>query len=166
MFGITQHPQCRCNSLCGSQVVLRMVLMVTLWQGPIPVWHSHGTLKNSAVSSEMFSWFTGHLRFSHPAVDPSADIEFGWHAHLDWPRVPAEGDSHEQLSFADEFYAGNFEYDLQSEDAATSQFSGLGECLRLPDRSQLATLADRPSGFFGSFAATLAVPMRFGIARC
>ena len=164
MHVISRHPEHRLNFHRWSQVALRMVLMVTLWQGPIPVWHSHGTLKNSAVSTEMFSWFTGHLRSSHAAVDPAADVEFGWHAHFDWPRIPVDSDSPDQLNFATEFCAVSAACTLPWNDSAEFQYGFSVETLT--DRALGGDLVERPLGFYVSFATSLAVPVRFGVVRC
>jgi len=68
---------------------LRVLFVLLAWTGPVPVMHDHGTLANAAVCN---SAFAQHLADFHGAIDPEADLFFGWHLHWIWPSdsMPAE----------------------------------------------------------------------------
>lgn len=57
----------------------RLALIVSLWNGPIPLVHAHGADVDSTVVSETF---TGHLAHYHSNVSINSHIDFGWHWHL------------------------------------------------------------------------------------
>lgn len=70
--------------------MLRCVLVVFVWQGPVPWCHRHGTLANTPDSA--ISWLQEHLRTHHSSIGVNAEVSFGWHVHFDFP-IPVDDDS-------------------------------------------------------------------------
>jgi hypothetical protein len=57
----------------------RLALIVSLWNGPIPLVHAHSADIDEAAATETF---TGHLAHYHSDVTVNSHIDFGWHWHL------------------------------------------------------------------------------------
>ena len=146
----------------------RCLLMVCVWQGPIPWWHCHDAAPESGVATS--EWLVRHLHEFHPGVAGCANCALGWHMHLSFPESSEDSDesptsSHEQFLLV----SAN-----AGDTACSPRASG-------PDRwsaddilhRDVATNLRRPSGvpataihFFDGFATDLPLPLRFGVARC
>lgn len=149
---------------------LRWLLVLSLWQGPVPVWHAHDTLADSAAESAV--WLASHLERHHASIDPFASIAFGWHVHFEVPesdgepsespgpsvRLPAVvavGDAPLSDAGLRVIWHGG----LVSVDDPANPQKALG-ALGLPG------LRRCEGGFFASYAAALSLPLRLGVARC
>lgn len=63
----------------GLAVLGRLCLIVSLWQGPVPMFHSHGTDVGEVTSSAAE---IEHLSEYHPEVPVNSHVDFGWHVHF------------------------------------------------------------------------------------
>lgn len=149
---------------------LRWLLVLSLWQGPVPVWHAHDTLADAAAESTV--WLASHLERHHASIDPFASITFGWHVHFEVPdsegepsespgpgvRLPAVvavGDA----ALADTGLRVIWHGGLVSvNDSVARQ--------KTPGAQGTPGLRRYDGGFFSSYAATLSLPLRLGVARC
>ena len=150
-----------------TPAVLRCFLILCLWQGPLPVWHAHGTLPDAPEASR--AWLAKHLETHHASVDPCDVVCFGWHLHFEVPHSEGDPDDVPSPSLRDPVVI------------ATNGDGG-----RLPGGGELPfvttdapyPLAHRPlvesarsprsarRGFFPDDAASLPLPLRIGVARC
>lgn len=148
--------------------IFRCFLVLALWQGPLPVMHSHGTLAHASVDTEL--WLSEHLTSDHADIAPAADIVFGWHFHLAMPGSDEDSSEHASPPVPDFAEAGTAA-------AWTSLLRGLGDCaMWVPATSITAPLGgsamvpDRshPSahGFFATFATDMPLPLRPGVMHC
>jgi hypothetical protein len=146
--------------------VLHCLLMLCLWQGPLPVWHAHGTLVDAPEGSR--PWLADHLQTHHASVDPCELVFFGWHVHFE---VPACEDEPEDAPSAS----------LRCPAVMSAGVDGVRPLARVglpvaeatiqpvlllvPLRQQgQARWARR--GFFPDDAASLPLPLRIGVVRC
>lgn len=148
---------------------LRLFMLVTIWQGPFPWYHSHGTLAN--LQSTAPTEFVDHLRTQHASVDPLSNVDFGWHLHFLLPNSSGEDPQQsappkqDQLlivtsvdCFIAHFARTHANPEIQFESRADLQGSGT----ILTERSQT-----RFSGhFYDAFASSLPLPLRFCVSRC
>src|SRR5579871_4630370 len=71
-------------------VIGRALLIVSLWNAPLPVIHAHGAdISESADATE----FAAHLAEYHADVTLNSHIDFGWHWHLVLPHDCQPGDN-------------------------------------------------------------------------
>lgn len=156
-------------SPAGEQVgrVMRALLIIwAAWQGPVPWWHSHGTLANSAANSQEF--LREHLSLHHSAIDPCDDLHFCWHVHFDFPAQSKdssnpEGNRPVGATNAELAPCGHHQL------ARTAASDGLSTAIDVTDGGVLAAQLSPNSGgqhFFDGFAPELALPLRFGVLRC
>jgi hypothetical protein len=147
---------------------LQCLLLVTAWNGPIPYCHSHGTLANT--SSSLRGWLGEHLQTYHSDVSLFANQLFNWHFHVQLPSQPGsdpEDDSQRLPQSAPPVMASDANL------FATGRVGSVAPEFSLADL-QLSfgcSSASRPTSaqaddFYGAFAPTLAVPLRFGVMRC
>lgn len=145
-----------------GSVVLRIVLLISVWQGPIPWFHCHGSL---AAANEVQPWLVKHLRSHHATFSLFADIDFGWHCHVDLPTSASEDKPNESpkprvvISSSETLTPVSVSGDIPP----SSRF------IRLPTK----TLGISPPGlttagvnqhFYDSFAESLSLPLRFCVA--
>lgn len=149
---------------------LRWLLVLSLWQGPIPVWHAHDTLADTAAES--VAWLANHLERHHASIDPFASVAFGWHIHFEVPE--SDGEPSETPGLSVRLPA------VMAVSDATLAETGLrviwhGGLVSVDDSAvaQKATgslgmsgLRRFDGGFFSSYAAALSLPLRLGVARC
>jgi hypothetical protein len=69
----------RMNCVCG--IVSRLVLVVSLWQAPVPWIHSHDTNVADDASPLSTCEFAEHLHAFHGLSAVNSNVEFGWHCH-------------------------------------------------------------------------------------
>lgn len=149
---------------------LRWLLVLSLWQGPVPVWHAHDTLADSAAES--VAWLSSHLKRHHASIDPFAEIALGWHVHFEVPE--SEGEPSESPGPSVRLPAV----------VAVSDATLAGEGLRVIWHGGLLSVDDGAiaektagaigppglyrdeGGFFFSYAVALSLPLRLGVARC
>lgn len=153
----------------ASRLLSVLVLLAVAWQGPVPCCHCHGTL--ARPGSLPFSWLAAHLQASHPRTALFGDQYFGWHVHFGSPLAP-NGDP-----------AGSSRTDQNRISTASSSnvIRAIGEAVR-DGESRLMDVTTRVASnraprlewralglanrtFFANFAATLPLPLRFGILR-
>jgi hypothetical protein len=156
-------------SPAGEQVgrVMRALLIVwAAWQGPVPWWHSHGTLANSAANSQEF--LREHLSSHHSAIDPCDDLRFCWHVHFDFPahgRDSSNQDGNRPVGTMNAELAPSGLHQL----ARTAAFDVPYTAVDVIDGGVLSVQLSPGSGgqhFFDGFAPELALPLRFGVMRC
>lgn len=154
----------------GPAVLLRLVLLLAAWQGPIPWCHNHAT----GVTAESTTWLIEHLKSHHRSVEPQCQAAchqglLGWHFHADFPMRPAGDEGSQPGQLPSEFPASTIS-DVRIADA-----SGNGRLLTLSPRlsaepgpadAWTTALANSPVSFFDGYAATLPLPLRFCILRC
>ena len=63
----------------GLAVLGRLCLIVSLWQAPVPMFHSHGSDVGEAASSAAE---IEHLSEQHSEVPVNSHVDFGWHVHF------------------------------------------------------------------------------------
>ncbi len=149
--------------------IVRCLLVVSAWQGPFPVWHSHGTLVHSSGDSQ--PWLAEHLDSEHADIAPAHDVAFGWHVHFALPG--SDGDSPESsLPSREVITVGNeaAEWNLTvREQAMLASWTSI--CFTItPVHDSLSMrfpAALRPlGGFFATFAPDMPLPVRLGVLRC
>jgi hypothetical protein len=148
----------------GRGVALRCLLIFAVWQGPIPWWHSHGALATGPNVSA--SWLPGHLARYHPACGLTSPV-VGWHMHLFYPAPPTgENGGNEPLQEQNLLPSALTDSLLtvaSMASTATALDPSFWQVAQSPlSRDRSAT----PLHFFDGFAPTLALPLRFGVARC
>lgn len=144
------------------------LLVVVLWHGPIPWCHTHGTLANTSTNSP--GWLATHLRSCHCSLGLHDDCFLGWHFHVTLP--PAEdGNNAEQVPFAEQDHlpSTNVGETLGAmlAGAARTMPAG-GQAALVHSELPIAPAADpslNPGGFYGPFAMSLPLPLRFGILQ-
>ena len=149
-----------------TPAVLRCLLILCLWQGPLPVWHTHGTLVDAPEASR--SWLAEHLETHHPTVDPCDVVFFGWHVHFEVPHSEDDPDDVPSPSLRNPVVIA------ASSDGGRLSGSGLlprGTDASHPLALRPLVVSPRPPrsarrGFFPDDAASLPLPLRIGVARC
>ena len=148
---------------------LRWLLVLSLWQGPVPVWHAHDTLADSAAES--VAWLASHLERHHATIDPFASVAFGWHVHFEVPESDGEPSESpgpsvrlpavvtvSDATLADAGLRVIWQGLVSVDDPAIAQ-KAVG-AMGMPG------LQHDDGGFFSSYAAALSLPLRLGVARC
>ncbi len=142
---------------------LRCLLLLAVWQGPIPWCHCHGTVDHLELSPGL----PEHLRSHHAGHDP-----YGhgcWHLHFILPETggqtpgePSE-DRYQRLPM------------ISTADASPAEVDSLWDEMPVSEvlfvQSAVPSAAIRNAGlstahFYDGFAPELALPMRFCVARC
>lgn len=147
---------------------LRWLLVLSLWQGPIPVWHAHDTLADTAAES--VAWLASHLERHHASIDPFASLTFGWHVHFEVPESDGEPSELPGPSVRLPAVVAVSDATLADVDLRVIWQSGLvpgghlssGQIGGVPDTPGLR----RYGGFLSSYAVALSLPLRLGVARC
>lgn len=140
--------------------------MLCLWQGPLPVWHAHGTLATTPGVSQ--SWLADHLQTHHASVDPCEPSFFGWHLHFEVPDAdgPPEDAPSPGLRCPVVHANGSdivqpLVRDMLHVMPATVRTLHLAKPM---GRQRFFCFARR--GFFPDDAASLPLPLRLGVSRC
>jgi hypothetical protein len=157
----------RLQNSCGS-LWLRFVLVLTMWQGPIPWVHCHGTVADSSVSADMLSWFSVHLRSHHACVQCERPVDLGWHTHFDMPQTPADESDRNSRTSHDCLPASHLQtLDLQmSVSASSAAISLIAVDVHCVSMMTAMAQTRQASHFYASFAPAMSLPARFCIARC
>ncbi len=149
--------------------VLRCLLLLVAWQGPLPWCHCHGTLANSADSTAV--WLATHLRSRHSSVSPFANVSFGWHIHIELPDSTSDDPDQPPRPDRDRLPVTNAADGL-AELAARPAAALISEADLLDLACQGGMLTSDGGScrltahFFDDFAPSLPLPMRFCVARC
>jgi hypothetical protein len=114
-----------CTPMRSIMIALRLCLLVSLWQAPIPWIHRHGT-ETEDVITKTGAEFRQHLTLWHGAIESDLDEDLGWHCHWILPmwghaldEIPDdEPPSQEVLAF-DQAMVSSTE-DLSFRDAVTT----------------------------------------------
>ena len=145
-------------------VSLRVCVVLAAWQGPIPWFHSHGTLAQACDDL----WLIEHLRFYHSAAQTCPSECSGWHFHYGFPGSPAD----------DSGPAPDGALHQATVMEAAARCSGLLSAWHAPPLAAIGTADDvvgsacgiSPEAirfhFFDAFAPTLALPLRFCCLIC
>lgn len=147
-------------------ILLRCLLIVSLWQAPLPVWHSHGTLADGPAESR--GWLARHLESHHAAADPCDSQLFGWHLHFDVPTSDSEPSEAPGPSARLPAPSVVVIERAQMEEApvgAAFVFATMPG-LTVNPSAAIGQLGRRCLGFFTHYAMSLALPLRLGVARC
>jgi hypothetical protein len=146
--------------------VLHYLLLLCLWQGPMPVWHAHGTLADAPEASR--AWLAGHLETHHTAVDPCELVFFGWHVHFEVPDAEGDPDDAPRSILSFPLVLGSNADAVRPMPGAFLSFVGDALVFQeafagggVPSTTRFAR-----RGFFPDDAASLPLPLRIGVARC
>jgi len=172
MFQPRRYQRSRVSRRSGASVLLRLVLLIAAWQGPVPWCHTHA----AQASADTAPWLAEHLQTHHSAADPGQRIwlgsELGWHFHADFPTRPVGDDEPRPGQPPAEFPASCVSSLRAADGASGERLLVLTERL-LPvehDVTLVAVterlLASSPGNFFTDYAAALPLPLRFCILRC
>jgi|GEM_PF-967254 len=173
MFSPSRHQRFRAIRTRGSSLLLRLVLLIAAWQGPIPWCHSHAP----QATAEMGTWLADHLHSHHGPADqqrPNARSSglLGWHFHADFPTRPVGDEEPSPGQPPAEFPASSVGglrvADWHSGDrlVALSQWLMPAKPCSAFSSATDRALASAPGSFFDGYAATLPLPLRFSILRC
>jgi hypothetical protein len=145
-------------------VGLRICVVLAAWQGPIPWFHSHGTL--AQASDDL--WLIKHLQSCHKAGGTCSQECLGWHFHCGFPGTPTDdaGPSPDGVRHIAPVIV-----------TASCSVSPLSAS-QLPAATMLCTVDDAADSafallpgtsryhFFDAFAPALALPLRFCCLNC
>lgn len=173
MFSSSRHQRSRAIRTRGLSLMLRLVLLIAAWQGPIPWCHSHA----AQATAETETWLAEHLDSHHGQTPHSWQIShgsglLGWHFHADFPTRPVGDDEPRPGQPPAEFPASSVGglrvADWHSGDRLlplSQWLMPVEPCLVFSSATERA-LACAPGSFFDGYAATLPLPLRFSILRC
>lgn len=144
--------------------ILRVLLIFAAWTGPVPYLHCHCSLRTA--TGEYAARLSEHLRTQHTRTAMYSDEGIGWHFHYCNCNLP--GDELGQNGGQRILPGPNCRASIDHA-AADQDFARLfAPALDLPDGS--ATLDDSPAvvptSFYLNYAASLPLPLRFGVVRC
>lgn len=145
-------------------LALRCLLLLLVWQGPIPWCHCHDT----AASSSPTPWLAKHLQKYHAGVDLCAPPLLGWHLHARLPGVPSDDPGEptqpdqEQLPVVNSVDSLTATVVRASIEMSTPHTCLEGLMCGMPGTGNSRAAA---AHFFDSFAPNLALPMRLCVSR-
>jgi hypothetical protein len=153
-------------------------MLLSLWQGPMPWCHHHGSLEEvhrvqgsqATHSSNAGWWWKRHLQSQHVSAMPLANVTLGWHVHVGIPTSSGEcpdSDRDHQTGLA--LPRSNTDVDLlQSIDLAAQYhpFAAYESWIGLVALQWSGDESSYHHHFFDGYASTLALPLRFGVIRC
>lgn len=154
----------RAASVRWCAVGLRVCVLLAAWQGPIPWFHSHGTVVQACDDL----WLIEHLRIYHPGAQTCPNECSGWHFHYGFPGNPAD-DSKPSPDGA-QHQATVLEI--------AARCSVLQSAWHAPLAAAISTVGDVAASacgvspgipqfhFFDAFAPSLALPLRFCCLIC
>ncbi len=144
----------------------RCLLVLCLWQGPLPVCHAHGTLASEPEAAR--PWLAAHLETHHASVDPCELTFFGWHVHFEVPSSEGEPSETPGLSLRLPLIANTSADGIRVDWPSRLPVGGsavpplaMMQQLRDPQPIRLLRL-----GYFPDDAGSLPLPLRLGVARC
>lgn len=161
---------------------MRLLVVLLLWQGPIPWIHNH----SAAHASVAFIDFNQHLRDFHgrdligrdfgdwPESNTDSEIcscnsyqEFGWHFHFSFPdKYPGNEERPECKMFAEREFVDS----RDSLEFHTIDFGHVGSWdnwhYARPALKLELGFTESSSQFFGTYATKLSLPQRFCVHRC
>ncbi len=166
-----------------GDLLLRLVLVLATWQGPIPWWHCHGTETALVSESEQGShdssgdsfrcWLLGHLLSHHSSQSgmmSRVEVHFGWHMHFLISRIPGTSASDKDTVSAQEGIPGSDSAELlsgiQPNASSALCLQGLDDAWTAQRGFPCSAVQAGPANFFDTFAPALAVPIRFCVSRC
>lgn len=147
---------------------LRCLLLIVAWQGPLPWCHCHEEV--ASAPGGISCWLASHLRTHHPSMLPLASAVLGWHVHFDYP-CPNEDEEGRSGHHEPSRLPGSSAAEQMASSILESA-SGVSQPLPTVDGDPAATsvAASDPARvnahFFDDYAPSLALPLRFCIARC
>lgn len=154
------------HALKNRLAAVRCLLMLCLWQGPLPVCHSHGTL--AGASDEARPWLAAHLETHHASVDPCELTFFGWHVHFEVPEAEGEPSETPGLSLWLPLIANASVDGIRADWPCRFPVGGNAvphlAVMQLPREPE--PIRRLRLGFFPDDAGSLPLPLRLGVARC
>ncbi|MFV0443991.1 MAG: hypothetical protein ACK5Q5_10515 [Planctomycetaceae bacterium] len=91
--GQRRHFSARCN---WQRVWVTVLLLVSLWRGPLPWCHNHAAPESAAHDSAELAW---HVRWLHHAA-AIENVDSGWHWHFVLPN-DIDGDGRQDGEFCE-----------------------------------------------------------------
>ena len=148
-------------------LALRVLLLVSAWQGPLPWWHSHGGIAGASEQDSI--WLVEHLQCWHPGLEAASADSLGWHMHWGYPS--STGSTGQPTPRTQDRVLGTNHFDAHLLSPQRSCSTWTTSVLPLNNRGDLAIVRlqgqpRRARHFFDGFAPTLPLPLRFCIARC
>jgi len=142
-------------------VAVRLLLLFSVWQGPLPWFHCHGAL---AEAGENQAWLIQHLQTHHRSVPLDAKISFGWHFHVDLPMSDSDGGDQDarKSCLAVSAIASQASAASCADLCPAPAFQRISP--KVVSRPPCLSAAGKILHFFDSFADSLAVPLRFCVA--
>jgi hypothetical protein len=148
--------------------LLRTMVILGSWQGPIPWCHSHESW--AATSAAQRQWLNAHLCTHHAEACRAGEC-LGWHLHVDFPcssdRTPEEQPKQEQDRLATATSSGEWLSELSA--VQRSLQWPIGGALLIQSIAPLEqdrSGAILPRHFWETFSPVLALPVRLGVQRC
>lgn len=149
---------------------LYLLLLLSVWQGPLPWLHSHSTLIDPIQGQNL--WLLKHLEKHHAdcVVEETQEC-LGWHLHIFFPHHHPESEQDEHSP------APQKQFRVGSNGAhLTADLLRLLCELSIPDFMSPQTLkadlwmlcqqSSRIACFYETFATELPLPLRFCVIRC
>ncbi len=163
----------------GERLSVRAVMMLLLWQGPIPWCHSHDALRASksgslmSAAAEKFD-LASHLKKHHRDIDPRSRISLGWHIHWVLPLMnydpllgessPNEGIPQPPVSIhADRYFAYGTNLLQAFDQIHAVEFANFVTPSPHLSNDGANSLT---SHFYDEFSTSLSLPQRFSVYRC
>jgi len=173
MFSPSRHQRCRAIRTRGLSLLLRLVLLIAAWQGPIPWCHSHAP----QATAETGTWLAEHLQSHHQESPDSRQGSrgnglLGWHFHADFPTRPTGDEAPTPGQPPAEFPASSVgglrvaDWHGGDRQLALSQWLLPAKPCSVFSSTIERALTCAPGSFFDGYAATLPLPLRFSILRC
>ncbi len=147
------------------EIVLRVVVLLAAWQGPLPWCHRHDTLDAAGATDS--PWLASHLRAAHGTAE-QAPADLGWHWHVELPgdvtNDPCRPCNSRPAALVADHAGESLRIDL-ADDAPRewTTFQSLADVTRTSSGADAAPLG--ASSFFASFAPESPLPQRFGVLR-
>jgi hypothetical protein len=162
-FGNTAANERKQGALC-------LLLLLILWQIPIPWYHSHGAEDANGASNASLAT---HLRRFHQSITGAeTNVRFGWHFHAIVPWLSSDdpldmrdsgGSGQEESRLCDELYRAGTTQDFVLQNQINVA-SPLNTAITIQSDSFRATVCQRH--FLDGFASDLSLPQRLCVFRC
>lgn len=155
----------RSRAISRWEIVLRVVVLLAAWQGPLPWCHRHDPL--DAVGGTQSPWLASHLRAAHGTAK-GTPTDLGWHWHVELPGDSTDDPCRPCISRPAALAADHAGESLRI-DLADDASRELTTFRSMADGTLNASGANSaPAGvssFFASFAPESPLPQRFGVLR-
>ncbi|QDU30203.1 hypothetical protein ETAA8_53220 [Anatilimnocola aggregata] len=157
----------RARTRRGVSWLLRCLLLVVAWQGPLPWCHAHGTLGNCSEVANCS--LQEHLRSHHPGTNLFGDIFFSWHVHVDLPQPGSESEESDETELPRTPAVESIDLVGHALSRAWESSNPIAvdadcECHDLNCGRQVHSACSQH--FLANFATSLPLPLRFCVARC